>query len=79
MDIGDIPVEMRLKVATKASNMASVAQMHAIQEVAGEEAADQMESMIMGEGGKQAGQLAVQLGLPAGNAVETVKPGELWA
>lgn len=75
MDIGDIPAEMRWKIATKASNMASVAQMHAIQEVAGEEAADQMESMIMGEGGKQAGQLAAQLGLPAGNAVET---SEAW-
>lgn len=75
MDIEDIPAEVRWKIATKASNMASVAQMHAIEEFAGEEVANQMESMIMGEGGKQAGELAVQLGLPANNAIET---SEAW-
>jgi len=75
MDIEDIPAEVRWKIATKASNMASVAQMNAFEEVAGKEAANQMEDIIMGEGGKQAGELAIQLGLPANNAIET---SEAW-
>lgn len=75
MDIENIPAEVRWKIATKASNIASVAQMHAFEEVAGEEVAGQIENMIMGEGGKQAGELAAQLGLPANNAIET---SEAW-
>ncbi|MDP3066593.1 MAG: hypothetical protein Q8N08_07635 [Methanobacteriaceae archaeon] len=77
MDIEDIPAEVRWQIATKASNIASVAQVHALQEVAGEEAADQMECMIMREGGKQAGELAATLGLPAGNAIETSEAWEI--
>jgi hypothetical protein len=77
MDIEDIPAEVRWKIATKASNMASVASSHALREVVGEEVADQMETMMMGEGGKQAGELAAQLGLPASNAIETSEAWEI--
>ena len=77
MNIEDIPAELRWEIATKSSTMASIAQMHAFQEIAGEEAANQIESMVMSEGGKQAGELAAKLGLPSEDAIQTSEAWEI--
>jgi hypothetical protein len=46
-------------------------------EVVDEKVAGQIKNMIMAEGGKQAGELAAKLGLPANNAIETSEAWEI--
>lgn len=75
MELENIPGEVKWQIATKSANIASVVQDMAFREAVGEEVVNQIQNMLMTEGGKQAGETANLLELPAGNAIET---SEAW-
>jgi hypothetical protein len=77
MEVGNIPAELRWQIATKSANIASAALDMAFREAVGDEVVNQIQNMLMAEGGKQAGATAKMLELPSANAAETSKTWEI--